>query len=420
MTSGNGTRAAGRPLRVGILITRLEGGAGMLALRGATALDPGLFRLTVVTGSASRRLLGDAEAAGLDVILEPALRSPIDPVNDVRALRRLAVLLRRGRFDVVHTHTAKAGTLGRVAAHRVSVPRIVHTYHGFPFHEFQSAGRHRAYVAVERRLGRITDLALCVGTAVAVEAARRGLIAPERIRTIGVAVGSDDGTEPGPDRAPGAGLAAPGAGLVLPARDPAARQRARRALGLPADAIVIGAVGRLTYQKAPEDFVEMLRRLRRPGLAGVWIGDGELAGAVRRRAAADPAVRLILPGERADVPDLLPAFDIFALPSRYEGLPTVIVEAMMCGVPVVATAVNAVGDAVVPGETGVLVPPRRPDLMAAAAGYLLNSPAAAAAMAETARSRLGGRYSVSALRSALAAAYHGQPEPVREYLSDSA
>ena len=209
-------------------------------------------------------------------------------------------------------------------------------------------------------------------------------------------------------------------GLVLPARDPAARQRARRALGLPADAIVIGAVGRLTYQKAPEDFVEMLRRLRRPGLAGVWIGDGELAGAVRRRAAADPAVRLILPGERADVPDLLPAFDIFALPSRYEGLPTVIVEAMMCGVPVVATAVNAVGDAVVPGETGVLVPPRRPDLMAAAAGYLLNSPAAAAAMAETARSRLGGRYSVSALRSALAAAYHGQPEPVREYLSDSA
>ena len=139
MTSGNGTGAAVRPLRVGILITRLEGGAGMLALRGATALDPGLFRLTVVTGSASRRLLGDAEAAGLDVILEPALRSPIDPVNDVRALRRLAVLLRRGRFDVVHTHTAKAGTLGRVAAHRVSVPRIVHTYHGFPFHEFQSA-----------------------------------------------------------------------------------------------------------------------------------------------------------------------------------------------------------------------------------------------------------------------------------------
>ena len=413
MTSGNGTGAAVRPLRVGILITRLEGGAGMLALRGATALDPGLFRLTVVTGSASRRLLGDAEAAGLDVILEPALRSPIDPVNDVRALRRLAVLLRRGRFDVVHTHTAKAGTLGRVAAHRVSVPRIVHTYHGFPFHEFQSAGRHHAYVAVERRLGRITDLALCVGTAVAVEAARRGLIAPERIRTIGVAVGSDDGAEPGPDRAPGAGL-------VLPARDPAARQRARRTLGLPADAIVIGAVGRLTYQKAPEDFVEMLRRLRRPGLAGVWIGDGELAGAVRRRAAADPAIRLILPGERADVPDLLPAFDIFALPSRYEGLPTVIVEAMMCGVPVVATAVNAVGDAVVPGETGVLVPPRRPDLMAAAAGYLLNSPAAAAAMAETARSRLGGRYSVSALRSALAAAYHGQPEPVREYLSDSA
>jgi glycosyltransferase involved in cell wall biosynthesis len=147
---------------------------------------------------------------------------------------------------------------------------------------------------------------------VAVETARRGLIAPGRIRAIGVAVGGDDGTEPGPDRAPGtglatpepgpdrapvAGLAVPGTGLVLPARDPAACQRARRALGLPADAIVIGAVGRLTYQKAPEDFVKMLRLLRRPGLAGVWIGDGELAGGGaaaggrRPRGPARPAQR---------------------------------------------------------------------------------------------------------------------------------
>ena len=122
------------------------------------------------------------------MVAEPALRAPIDPVRDVVALRRLAVLLRRERFDVVHTHTAKAGTLGRLAARRAAVPRIVHTYHGFPFHEFQSAMRRAAYIAIERRLGRFTDLALCVGTGVAVEAVRRGLISPERIRTIGVAV----------------------------------------------------------------------------------------------------------------------------------------------------------------------------------------------------------------------------------------
>ena len=121
-------------------------------------------------------------------------------------------MLGRGRFDVAHTHTAKAGALGRMAASRALVPRIVHTYHGFPFHEFQSPGRRSAYVAIERRLGRITDVALCVGTGVAVEAVRRGLIAPDRVRTIGVAVDSARGTE-------------------LQARAPEAREKARRALG---------------------------------------------------------------------------------------------------------------------------------------------------------------------------------------------
>ena len=171
---------------------------------------------------------------------------------------------------------------------------------------------------------------------------------------------------------------------------------------------MIGAVGRLTYQKAPEDFVDMIRRLRRPGVVGVWIGDGELAGQVRRLAAAEPAAPVVLAGERADVPRLLPAFDVFALPSRYEGLPTAIVEAMVCGVPVVATAVNAVADVVVPGETGLLVPPRRPDLMASAVSYLLSSPAVAAQMATRAQAQLGDRYGMSALRASLAAAYAGQ------------
>ena len=416
-------------MRVAVLITRLEGGAGVLALRGAMALDPRSYRLTIITGQGSSRLLSEARAAGLMVVDEPALRAPIDPVRDVVALRRLAVLLARERFDVVHTHTAKAGTLGRLAARRAGVPRIVHTYHGFPFHEFQSAVRRAAYIAIERRLGRFTDLALCVGTGVAVEAVRRGLISPERIRTIGVAVdgfGWPAGQHAGSavpvasppsaqETAAGERLLGEPSAVVMAAAKPAApelagaglaaREIARRELGLPSDATVIGAVGRLTYQKAPEDFVDMIRRLRRPGVVGVWVGDGELAGQVRRLAAAEPAAPVVLAGERADVPRLLPAFDVFALPSRYEGLPTAVVEAMMCGVPVVATAVNAVADVVVPGETGLLVPPRRPDLMASAVSYLLSSPAAAARMATRAQAQLGDRYGISALQASLAAAY---------------
>jgi glycosyltransferase involved in cell wall biosynthesis len=375
------------PLRVATVITRLEGGAGVLALRGARALDPGLAAVTIITGSGGR-LLDEAAASGLEVIVDPSLREVIAPRSDLVAFGRLEQVFRQRTFDVAHTHCAKAGAVGRLAAHRAGVPRIVHTFHGFPFHEFQSAARRRAYVSIERRLGRITDVALCVGNAVAAEAIRRQLIAPQRVRTIGVAVD-------GPDRARAS----------MSARRPQARERARLALGVPADATVVGTVGRLTYQKAPEDFLAALADLRRPGVIGVWVGGGELAERIGRRARRSPGPRVILAGERADVLSLLPAFDVFALPSRYEGLPTVVVEAMICGVPVVATAVNAVPDLVIPGETGLLVPPGRPGQLATAIRYLLDSPELAARMAVTARARLGDQHGEAALRTALMAAY---------------
>ena len=377
----------GRPVRVATVITRLEGGAGVLALRGIQALEPDLVAPTIVTGSGGA-LLDEARAAGIEVLVEPSLREVIAPRSDARAVGQLDAIFRRLGSDVVHTHCAKAGAVGRLAARRAGVPRIVHTFHGFPFHEFQSVPRRRAYIAIERRLGRLTDLALCVGPAVAAEAARRELIPPERIRTIGVAV---DG--PGRSRAD------------MSARLPQARRRARVALGLPPDVPVIGSVGRLTYQKAPEDFVDALQRLGRPDAVGVWVGSGELADRVRRLSLSASGPRIVLAGERADVLGLLPAFDVFALPSRYEGLPTVIVEAMICGVPVVATAVNAVHELVVPGETGLLVAPRRPAQLASAIRYLLEAPEEAGRMAAAARARLGDQHSERALRSALLSAY---------------
>lgn len=385
--AGSGPQATaltGR-LRIATVIARLEGGAGLQALRGACALDPDSFEVTLITGRGNH-LLAAAGRAGVRTRLEPALRHELEPVRDSQAVRRLTSFFRENRFDVVHTHGAKAGAVGRVAARRAGVPRIVHTYHGFPFHEFQSAVRRSAYVAIERRLARVTDLLLCTGTAVAAEAIRRGLADPGRVRAIGVAVpGAEDKTVP--DR-----------------RNPQARAQARLALGLPAGATVVGAVGRLTYQKAPEDFIAALRRLG-PGVTGVWIGDGELAGRMTRLADTVLGGNVLFPGERHDVPDLLPALDVFALTSRYEGLPTVVVEAMLAAVPVVATAVNATTDLVIPGETGLLVPPRRPGLLAGAVRQLLDSPAEATRMAAAARDRIGAWYGVAALRDALVAAY---------------
>ena len=369
-------------LRVATIVTRFQAGAGIVALRGALALDPSRYQVSVIAGSGDR-LLDEAATAGLEVLLEPWLRSPLAPRDDVRALRRLSALISAGRFDVVHTHSAKAGTLGRLAAHRAHVPRIVHTYHGLPFHEFQSSLRRATYIQIERSLGRITDVALCVGTGVAVEVIRRGLVAPERVRTIGVTVDRHAAT-----------------------RTPESRRRARHALGVPENALVVGAVGRLAYQKAPQDFVDALRRIARPDVVGVWVGDGELADEVRQTVRlVAPRTQVILAGERADVTDLLPAFDVFAQSSRYEGLPVAVVEAMVAGVPVVATAVNAVSDVVVPGVTGLLVPPARPDLLATAVAYLLDHTDEAAAMATAARQRVIGTHSAAALGRVLADAY---------------
>jgi len=387
---------AGRPLRrqlVATVITRLDGGAGALALCGVLGLDRDAFQPLIITGSGGR-LLDKAADNGVQVVIEPMLRPAIAPVSDLRATRWLAALLAERRPDVVHTHCAKAGAIGRLAARRAGTARIVHTYHGFPFHEFQSAARRSAYIQIERRLGRITDVGLCVGTGVAVEAIRRELLPPERVRTIGVTVAG----------------ACQHVRHDAAALDPAAVRRARRRLGVRDGSVIVGAVGRLTYQKAPEDFISAVGALNRSDVIGVWVGGGELADRVARRARS-AGLRIVLTGDRADIADLLPAFDVFALPSLYEGLPTAIAEAMACGVPVVATAVNAVADLVEPGVTGLLVPPARPELMASAIECLLDSPAAAARMATAARSRLGHRYSEQALQAALIAAYHPKTRP---------
>ncbi|HXT93786.1 MAG TPA: glycosyltransferase [Trebonia sp.] len=373
-----------RRLLVAQVVTRFTAGAGGVALRGALALDPDIYETVFVTGEGDR-LVREARDAGLEVVLMPRLRSDIAPADDRRVLADLQAFVRG--FDVVHTHSSKAGVLGRTAAHRTQVGRIVHTFHGFPFHQFQSGLRRAAYIWIERRVGKFTDAFLAVGPAVAAEAITRGIAPPERVRTIGI-----------------------GADTAAPQPGPRERAEARRLLGAPPGMRVVGTVGRLTFQKAPDDFVAALAALRRDDVFGVWIGDGELRAKTERLAARHGLRgRMFFAGERSDVAALLPGLDLFAMASRYEGLPCAIVEAMTAGLPVVATAVNAVPNVVVAGETGLLAPPGRPELLARAMEYLLDNPAVAARLAATARKRLGEDLTQSALGEVLAQTYQATP-----------
>ncbi len=368
-------------LRVAQIVTRLMAGAGGVALRGALALDPDRYEVVFIIGSGNR-LVDEARRAGFEVVTAGRLRSDIAPVDDWRARGDLRAILTEGQFDVVHTHSAKAGAIGRMAARDVGVSRIVHTYHGFPFHEFQSRPRRMAYIAIERSLGKSTDAFLAVGPAVAAEAIRRRIAPPERVRTIGVAVSN------------------------APAPSGTDRAEARRRLGVPPGMRVVGTVGRLDYQKAPDDFVEAIAGLGYEDVLGVWIGDGPLRSQVERLAARRGITgRMWFAGERTDVPDLLPGLDVFAMASRYEGLPCAIVEAMTASRPIVATAVNAVPNVVVPGETGLLVPPGRPDLLSRAMRHLLDNPDVAARLGAAARASLGEELTPAALGTVLDQTY---------------
>jgi glycosyltransferase involved in cell wall biosynthesis len=371
-------------IEVAQIVTRFIAGAGGVALRGVLPLDPDRYAVTIITGQGGA-LTERAEAAGFRVVVEPSLVSPLSPRDDRTALRRLTRLCEAGGFDVVHTHSAKAGALGRLAAHRASVPLIVHTYHGFPFHEFQNPVRKAAYVAIERRLAKITDAVLAIGSGVATEALRRGLATPSTLRTI-----------------------APVVEAVTVPKTAESRAAARAALGLDDESLIVGTVGRIDYQKAPEHLIAAIAGLRHRDATAVWIGSGPgLTAArelVRRAGLLD---RFVFAGERSDVAGLLPAFDVFAMASRYEGLPCAVVEAMRCGVPVVATAVNSVPDLVIPGESGVLVPPGRPELLAAAIDGVLDDPRRAERLVRQGRVLAGATFDAARLAEVLDQVYSG-------------
>jgi glycosyltransferase involved in cell wall biosynthesis len=360
---------AGR-IRVANVITGMRAGAGGITLRGALALDPDLYTTTILAAEGGT-LIDRAEEAGLEVIelRHMSIGRGVYPWTDSRAFREIATHLEARGFDLVHTHSTKAGALGRLAARRVGVPTVVHSFHGFPFHEFQSPVVRGALQTFERRLARITDYFLTDGTIVAAEAVRLKIASPDRIRAIASPV--DD----------------------IPRASEASRRESRRLLGIPASAKLVGTAGRLESQKAPLDMVKAVASMGRRDVYLVWAGDGPLRGKterlIERNGLRD---RFLLLGERKDVARLLPGFDVFAMSSLFEGLPCAIVEAMTCGIPVVATAVNSVPEIVVPGKKGLVVRPSDPPSLGRALAYLLDHPGEAARMAEAAGVHIGDRF----------------------------
>lgn len=331
------------------VITKLVAGAGGNTLLSVVGADRSRYEVWLA-GHSGGPLWEVAEDAGITTVKLPRLLETVSPRNDLAVLLELVRLIRRERFSVVHTHSTKAGILGRVAAWLCRTPVVVHTIHGFSSHDFMNARRRHAYLAIERLVRPLTHEFLAVAPQVAREAVEKRLAAPGTVRVVPSAVMIGDIPDQ-PDLAIRAGL------------------------GIPFDAPLVGTVGRLDFQKAPLDFVRMAAAVSaaRPATRFVMVGEGSLleqAQSEARRLGVD----VTFTGFRGDAARVAACFDVFVISSLYEGLGRALTEALASRRPVVATAVNGVVDLIEPGSTGLLAPAADPEALARNVVWLLDHP----------------------------------------------
>lgn len=341
------------------LITRLiVGGAQENTIASVGRVAPERYKSHLWIGpqtGAEGSLIEDARARGIVLTVLPNLVREIDPRRDLLALVQLVTLLRRERFDIVHTHSSKAGILGRVAARLAGVPHITHTVHGWGFHEHMPTVLRKFYVALEKIMRPWTNPLVSVSNRTTRIGLESGIGAHESYRLIRSGI--------------------PTASFHP---DPSSREEVRGRLGVEQGDVLLGSVGRLSPQKNPMDFVRAAEALApgRDHLRFVYVGDGpmraEVEAAVERAGLGG---RLALLGIRDDVPDLLRAMDLFTLTSLWEGLPRVVLQALATGVPVVAYDTAGIEEAVREGENGHLVPPGDIEGLVERLGRLTDDPA---------------------------------------------
>lgn len=358
-----------RRLRVLTVITRLElGGAQRVVLHTASHLDRESFEPGLAWGPGD--VLDDEARAfsGVEKFEIGDLVRPVAPLKDLRALAGLRDAIRRFHPHVVHTHSSKAGVLGRLAARLERVPCVVHTVHGFGFTPLQSPVKRSAFLRAEKMAARWTDHFVAVSTANRDRGVELGLWKPDQVSVIRAGVDLDR------FRAPGDG------------------RETRRRLGVPDGVPVVTQVGNFKPQKAPLDFIEAAAQIAGtiPEVRFVMAGDGPLRGEAQTRASElGIADRVIFCGWWNDVPGLLAATSVSVLSSHHEGLPCSVVESLAAGVPVVATAVDGTPEVIRPGVNGELVAPGDPTGLAAAVLTILGDDERRRSMAVAAADGLG-------------------------------
>jgi len=370
------------------IITRLDrGGSARNTFLTALGHDRKRFRVGLVHGRSlpptaeeaarTKADLNLLSQAGVNVFEEPTLVREVRPILDAWAMLALWRLLRRERPAIVHTHTSKAGVVGRLAAWLARVPVVIHTPHGHIFYGYYGPFLSTVVCFAERLLARLTDRIVTLTDRGAEEHVRFHVAGTEKFTTI----------HSGIDLAYFRSVQV----------DPTVK---RKGLGLPPEGPIVGTVGRLVPIKGLEWLLKAAPRVLAefPQACFVIIGEGPLLGELKELTTElGISPHVVFLGTRHDVPECLAALDLFVLPSLNEGMGRALVEAMAVGCPVVATRVGGIPDVVADGTTGLLVPPRDDRALAEAILTFLRDRSRRAAYGEAARRHVDGRFDVETM-----------------------
>jgi glycosyltransferase involved in cell wall biosynthesis len=355
------------PIKIMHVIARLNiGGAALYVIQLTEQLGSPEFQSQLVCGVVGESE-GDmqyaAQQRNIPVTLIPSLGREISPIGDLRTIYRLWRLMRRERPQVVNTHTAKAGFVGRVAAKLAGVPVIVHTFHGHVFAGYFGPTKTKVFITLERICARFTTSIITLTSALKRELTEvYHITRPEHVEVI----------ELGFELEPLAALQCNQGGF-------------REQHNIPPDAPLLGIVGRLVPIKNHDLFLHAAKLVRErvPNAHFAIVGDGErreeLAALVRSLGLEDC---VHFTGWCADTLPVYSALDVLVLSSRNEGLPVSLIEAMAAGVPVVSTAVGGVNDLLDNGRLGAVVPTNDPGEMADRIVAALTDPAVKARTGE--------------------------------------
>lgn len=355
------------------LITKLElGGAQKQLLTLISGLDKERFAVFLFTAKKGLMLSDVSSIDGLILARSRWLERPVNPFKDILAFLEICAFIKKNNIQIVHTHSSKAGILGRLSARFAKVKFICHTAHGWSFNDFQPFFQRKLFILLERLCARFTDKIIVVSYSDRQKGLANHIGGPDKFHLIRYGIDYS--------------------GFILRDRD------IRKELGIAAQDLTVGMVSCFKPQKAPQDFIRLASLVNQsmPGVKFILVGDGVLRARIQALINKFNLQRnVILTGWRKDINRILSAIDVLALTSLWEGLPIAVLEAIASSIPVIATNTGGIEEVIIDGKTGFLVSPQDTRGMSEKITLLLKDAGLRGQVARNAKNNLNGDFTLA-------------------------